>query len=203
MHITGMELTFSAQDNILSTNGTLRQFEQTEQVASAVDENAGTIMELKQPISNDSKTIDYVANSSNEVEKILDVIMALANSTQSATKEIREVFGQLQSDVKAAVTAMRSGETIAGLSVTKHHDTAKTLGSILVAIKTISGKSELITSAVREQNVVTESVSDIKSNAQENLEAVKLSGTVATKTVNITKRLDQLTNQFWETQQGF
>lgn len=188
---------------VQSENGTLRQFEQTEHVASAVDENASTIMELKQPISNDSKTIDNVANSSNEVEKFLDVIMTLANSTQSATKEIREVFGQLQSDVKAAVAAMRTGETIAGLSVTKHHDTTKTLGSILVAIKTISGKSELITSAVREQNAVTESVLDIKSNAQENLEAVKLSGTVATKTVNITKRLDQLTNQFWETQQGF
>ncbi len=63
--------------------------------------------------------------------------------------------------------------------------------------------SEQIARAVNEQtsvvNSVSESVLIIKSNAQENLDAVKLSGKVAEKTVNITRRLDQLTNQFWAT----
>lgn len=259
-----------------SENGTLRQFEQTEQVATAmeqmavsiqsvsidaaetstasadglaiansgkqvVDENASTINELKRLIHSASQVINNVAISSNEIEKILDVILAiadqtnllalnaaieaaragelgrgfavvadevrsLANRTQESTKEIRGVIEQLQSGVRQAVSAMRSGEAAAEQSVAKSHATAQALENILNAISTISRMSEQIARAVNEQtsvvNSVSESVHIIKSNAQENLDAVKLSGKVAEKTVNITRRLDQLTNQFWETQQG-
>jgi aerotaxis receptor len=259
-----------------SESGTLRQFEQTEQVATAmaqmavsiqsvslnaretssasadglalasqsqqvVDENASTTVALKQLISDAGKIIDNVATSSNDIEKILDVILAiasqtnllalnaaieaaraselgrgfavvadevrtLASSTQAATQQIRGVISQLQSDVKQAVAAMRSGEEAAELSVSKSHDTARTLQQICNAIHTIAGKSAQITDAVQQQNAaataVAASVDGIKTNAEENLQAVKLSGTVAAKTVHITTRLDQLTNQFWETQQG-
>jgi len=259
-----------------SESGTLRQFEQTEQVATAmaqmavsiqsvsvnaretssasadglalasqsqqvVDENASTTVALKQLISDAGKIIDNVATSSNDIEKILDVILAiasqtnllalnaaieaaraselgrgfavvadevrtLASSTQAATQQIRGVISQLQSDVKQAVAAMRSGEEAAELSVSKSYDTARTLQQICNAIHTIAGKSAQISDAVQQQNAaataVATSVDGIKTNAEENLQAVKLSGTVAAKTVHITKRLDQLTNQFWETQQG-
>lgn len=261
---------------IQSQNGTLCQFEQTEQVATAmeqmavsiqsvsinatetskasadglaitnsgkkaVDENASTINELKLLIHSASQVINNVAVSSNEIEKILDVILAiadqtnllalnaaieaaragelgrgfavvadevrsLANRTQESTKEIRRVIEQLQSGVQQAVNAMRSGEIAAEQSVVKSHATAKALENILNAISTISSMSDQIARAVNEQtsvaNSVSESVLNIKSNAQENLDAVKLSGKVADKTVNITRGLDQLTNQFWESQQG-
>ena len=137
---------------------------------------------------------------------VADEVRSLANRTQESTKEIRRVIEQLQSGVQQAVNAMRSGEIAAEQSVVKSHATAQALENILNAISTISSMSDQIARAVNEQtsvaNSVSESVLNIKSNAQENLDAVKLSGKVADKTVNITRGLDQLTNQFWELQQG-
>ncbi|WP_214000602.1 PAS domain-containing methyl-accepting chemotaxis protein [Arsukibacterium sp.] len=259
-----------------SENGTLRQFEQTEQVATAmeqmsasiasvatnaqhtsvaaaeglnitsnskqvVDQNVQTITELKNLMNSATSIIHQVAASSDEIEKILEVILAianqtnllalnaaieaaragelgrgfavvadevrsLANRTQHSTKEINGVIEKLQSGVKQAVEAMRAGECAAEDSVLKSKHTAETLEQILAAINNISQMSGQIAQAVAEQtqvaDTICESVVSINSNAQENLQAVKLSSKVADETMLITRGLDQLTSQFWQTQQG-
>lgn len=136
---------------------------------------------------------------------VADEVRSLANRTQASTKEIRSVIEQLQHGVKQSVSAMQSGEVAAEQSFVKSDETANALENILNAIDTISKMSDHIAKAVHEQTTVAHSVSEsidsIKVNSEENLEAVKLSGTVADTTVNITRQLDQLTNQFWDSQQ--
>jgi aerotaxis receptor len=261
---------------IQSENGTLQQFEQTEQVSAAmgkmttsigsvainakqtseasanglnttnagkkiVDENETTISELKTLINSAANIIHEVSVSSNEIEEILEVILAiadqtnllalnaaieaaragqlgrgfavvadevrsLANRTQNSSKEISRVIEKLQSGVKQAVEAMHAGESAAEDSVLKSKQTAITLEEILLAINNISEMSEQTAQAVFEQTQVADTISEnvvsIKANAEENLEAVKLSRKTTEQTMSIIQGLDQLTSQFWEVQQG-
>lgn len=65
--------------------------------------------------------------------------------------------------------------------------------------------SNQIAEAVTEQSEVAqsigESISAIKTSSEQNLEAVKMNSGVANSTVGITRRLEQLTSQFWDSQQ--
>ncbi|KKO44996.1 hypothetical protein WG68_12715 [Arsukibacterium ikkense] len=205
-----------------------------------VDQNVQTISELKALMSSATSIIHQVADSSDEIEKILEVILAianqtnllalnaaieaaragelgrgfavvadevrsLANRTQNSTKEINSVIERLQSGVKQAVQAMSTGESAAAESELRSKQTAMSLEQILEAINNISHMSEQIAQAVAEQtqvaDTICESVVSIKTNAQENLQAAALSSKVADETMLITSKLDQLTNQFWESQQ--
>ncbi|MGX5915186.1 methyl-accepting chemotaxis protein [Aliidiomarina sp. Khilg15.8] len=258
-----------------SETGTLRQFEQTEHVATAVDEmsvsistvaesaketssaasaglekvktgkevvdtNAIAISELKSQINKAAQVINEVSKSSTDIETILDVILgiadqtnllalnaaieaaragesgrgfavvadevrSLANRTQESTKEIRVVIENLQGGVGNAVDVMQKGEQMAQQSVDKSEQTATYLEEILKSIQTISHMSDQIAQAVEEQSKVAqnigESITDIKTSSEQNLQAIGLSSDVSDKTVRITRGLDQLTSQFWETQQ--
>tara|TARA_R100001369_G_scaffold92857_2_gene140536 strand:- start:1369 stop:2949 length:1581 start_codon:yes stop_codon:yes gene_type:complete len=258
-----------------SETGTMRQFEQTEQVAAAVDEmsasiatvassaketsaastngldkakngkeivdiNAAAINELKEQINQASIVINDVSKSSTDIEKILDVILSiadqtnllalnaaieaaragesgrgfavvadevrsLANRTQNSTIEIRGVIEKLQNGVNKSVDVMTKGEEMAQSSVEKSQKTASYLEDIVKSINTISIMNDQIAEAVTEQSKVAqnigESVSAIKTNSEQNLEAAKLSSDVTDSTVVITRRLDQLTSQFWDSQQ--
>lgn len=137
---------------------------------------------------------------------VADEVRSLANRTQNSTKEIRRVIETLQSGVKNAVSVMEAGELMAEESVNKSAETASHLEEILKVINTISHMSDQIAQAVDEQSKVAqsigESVTNIKTSSEQNLDAAKLSSDVTDKTVNITRRLDQLTNQFWDTQQA-
>lgn len=207
----------------------------------AVDENEHTISELKGLINSASIIIYGVSKSSDEIEKILEVILSiaeqtnllalnaaieaaragelgrgfavvadevrsLANRTQNSSKEISAVIEKLQSEVFQAVEAMKLGESAAEKSVIKSKQTASTLEEILNAINTIATMSEETAKTVFEQtevaNMINENVVIIKNNAQENLDAVKLSSRTADETMTIIEGLDQLTNQFWDEQQG-
>ncbi len=100
---------------------------------------------------------------------------------------------------------MTKGEEMAQSSVEKSQKTASYLEDIVKSINTISIMNDQIAEAVTEQSKVAqnigESVSAIKTNSEQNLEAAKLSSDVTDSTVVITRRLDQLTSQFWDSQQ--
>lgn len=137
---------------------------------------------------------------------VADEVRSLANRTQDSSKEISNVIEKLQNGVLQAVEAMEIGESAAEKSVLKSQQTAETLEQIIQAINAISKMSEQTAKTVFEQtqvsNTISENVITIKVNAQENLEAVKLSSKTTDDTLRIIKGLDQLTNQFWESQQG-
>jgi len=280
--INDMSYTLSDNASSLSTavsqskTGTMQQFEQTEHVATAVDQmsvsinsvaesakeasaastqglatvstgkqvvdtNAASIAQLKTQINSAAQVINQVSRSSDDIEKILDVILgiadqtnllalnaaieaarageqgrgfavvadevrSLATRTQESTKEIRGVIENLQGGVKNAVDAMESGEKMAQESVEKSQETASYLEEILEVINTVSKMSDQIAQAVEEQSKVSQNISEsittIKTSSEQNLDAAKLSSDVTDKTVNITRRLDQLTNQFWEDRQA-
>jgi len=205
-----------------------------------IDQNEHTISELKTLINSAAKIIHEVSVSSNEIESILEVILAiaeqtnllalnaaieaaragelgrgfavvadevrsLANRTQDSSKEISAVIEKLQNGVKQAVTAMQAGESAAEVSVSKSKQIATALDQTLMAIDNISQMSMQTAQTVFEQtqvaNNINENVVSIKTNAQENLDAVKLSSATAAETMLIIKKLDQLTSQFWQTQQ--
>ncbi|MCA1766890.1 MAG: methyl-accepting chemotaxis protein [Idiomarina sp.] len=136
---------------------------------------------------------------------VADEVRSLANRTQNSTIEIRGVIEKLQDGVKKSVDVMAKGEKMAQSGVEKSEQTAIYLDEIVYAINTISNMSDQIAEAVKEQSQVAqtigESVSSIKTSSEQNLEAVKLSSDVTDSTVGITRRLDQLTSQFWDSQQ--
>lgn len=100
---------------------------------------------------------------------------------------------------------MQAGESAAEVSVSKSKQIATALDQTLMAIDNISQMSMQTAQTVFEQtqvaNNINENVVSIKTNAQENLDAVKLSSATAAETMLIIKKLDQLTSQFWQTQQ--
>lgn len=136
---------------------------------------------------------------------VADEVRSLANRTQDSTIEIRGVIEKLQAGVKQAVDAMGQGELMAQSSVEKSQQTASYLEEIVDIINTISTMSNQIAEAVTEQSEVAqsigESISAIKTSSEQNLEAVKMNSGVANSTVGITRRLEQLTSQFWDSQQ--
>lgn len=136
---------------------------------------------------------------------VADEVRSLANRTQNSTIEIRGVIEKLQNGVNKSVDVMTKGEEMAQSSVEKSQKTASYLEDIVKSINTISIMNDQIAEAVTEQSKVAqnigESVSAIKTNSEQNLEAAKLSSDVTDSTVVITRRLDQLTSQFWDSQQ--
>ncbi|WP_404399921.1 methyl-accepting chemotaxis protein [Idiomarina seosinensis] len=137
---------------------------------------------------------------------VADEVRSLANRTQDSTIEIRGVIETLQKGVNESVDVMGRGAQMAQTGVEKSQQTADCLEEIVQSINRISRMSDQIAEAVSEQSQVAqsigESVATIKTSSEENLEAVKLSSQVTDSTVGITRRLDQLTSQFWDSQQG-
>lgn len=137
---------------------------------------------------------------------VADEVRSLANRTQESTEQIRDVIETLQVSVQSAVEAMEAGEVMAQDSVNTSLETAKSLEQIFVAINTISIKSDEIAQSVEEQSAAASSIghslASIKSDAEQNLDAVNLSNEVSEKTIGISRQLDQLTSNFWFSQQG-
>ena len=100
---------------------------------------------------------------------------------------------------------MSDGEQMAAESAEKSSQTAENLEQIVAAITQISTMSQQIATAMKDQGIAAQeintSIGSIRTNAEQNLEAVKLSSDVSKATVTITNRLEQLTAQFWESQQ--
>lgn len=136
---------------------------------------------------------------------VADEVRSLATRTQESTEQIRAVIEGLQKGVSGAVSAMKQGEDMANESVQKSEQTAENLNQIVTAITHMSSMSQQIAESVKEQSTVAEKISSninsIRVSAEQNLEAVKLSNDVSDTTVAITRRLEQLTTQFWTSQQ--
>ncbi|RXS43435.1 PAS domain S-box protein [Idiomarina sp. 29L] len=206
----------TVNENSQSVNLLKNQISKTAQLINEVSQNSGSIENILNVITGIAEQTNLLAlNAAIEAARagetgrgfavVAGEVRSLANRTQDATEEIRTVIEQLQTGVNKAVKAMSDGEQMAAESAEKSSQTAENLEQIVAAITQISTMSQQIATAMKDQGIAAQeintSIGSIRTNAEQNLEAVKLSSDVSNATVAITNRLEQLTAQFWESQQ--
>lgn len=89
---------------------------------------------------------------------VADEVRTLASRTQSSTREIQEIIGQLQSDSVQAVEVMRRSSEQTNVSINHATETGASLESIVGAVNTILEMNTQIATAAEEQSVLTDNI---------------------------------------------
>ncbi|MAK71944.1 MAG: hypothetical protein CMF19_07850 [Idiomarinaceae bacterium] len=189
------------------------QLQEASQVISTVSQRSTDIEKILDVILSIAEQTNLLAlNAAIEAARagesgrgfavVADEVRSLANRTQQSTEDIREVIEQLQQSVQQAVSVMQHGESMAQGSSESSQQAAQYLNDIVASIECVAALSEQVVSAVEQQQQACESVqysiTGIRTNAQENQQAVQLSRQVSHRTVDVANQLDKLTVQFWE-----
>lgn len=90
---------------------------------------------------------------------VAEEVRALAMRTQQSTEEIRTLLNQLQADSDNAVVAMNKGNELSANCVSLSNETGEALKEIHNEVSSISDATAQIATAIEEQSVVTEQVS--------------------------------------------
>ena len=114
---------------------------------------------------------------------VAEEVRALAMRSQQSTEEISTLLGQLQIESDSATIAMEQGNTLSQTCVELANETGASLEKITNEVSELADISAQIATAVEEQSVVTEQVSEnivsisgMATKSEENgLEAVTLS----------------------------
>lgn len=114
---------------------------------------------------------------------VAEEVRALAMRSQQSTEEISTLLGQLQIESDSATIAMEKGNTLSQTCVELANETGESLEKITNEVSELADISAQIATAVEEQSVVTEQVSEnivsisgMATKSEENgLEAVSLS----------------------------
>lgn len=178
----------------------------SEDIASILDVIIGIAEQTNLLALNAAIEAARAGESGRGFSVVADEVRSLANRTQQSTEEIRSVIDRLQQGVKKAVDGMASGQRMALSSAEQSRLTADTLESVLASIRHISDMSAQITEAVAQQSGVAEeinrSITVIREMSQENLCGVEDSEKTSIELMAITRKLDELTGQFWLNQQN-
>ncbi len=90
---------------------------------------------------------------------VAEEVRALAMRTQQSTEEIRNLLNQLQTDSDNAVDAMDKGNKLSANCVSLSNEAGEALKDIHSEVSLISNATAQIATAIEEQSVVTEQVS--------------------------------------------
>lgn len=195
--------------------GLQAQLQSSSRTVASVSERSGDIEKILDVIIGIAEQTNLLAlNAAIEAARagesgrgfavVADEVRSLASRTQDSTREIRAVIEALQTEVSKAVESIGEGESMAEESVNLSAQTEHSLTEILTAIEQISAMGNQIARATQEQSSVatdiSQSVIAIRDNAQQNLDGIEQSAQVAAKTQRVTERLEQLTQQFWDSQ---
>ncbi len=91
---------------------------------------------------------------------VAEEVRALAMRTQQSTEEIRNLLNQLQTDSDNAVNAMNKGNKLSANCVSLSNEAGEALNNIHNEVSSISNATAQIATAIEEQSVVTEQVSE-------------------------------------------
>lgn len=131
---------------------------------------------------------------------VADQVRTLASSTQESTAHIKGTIDTLRDATERAVTAMRSSQREAKISVEQMVLAARTLGDINQRVTEISDMNVHIAAAVEEQSAVGDSIQrnldGINLATQNNVQASHRSHTAAGHVAGLAEHLQLLAEQF-------
>lgn len=131
---------------------------------------------------------------------VADEVRTLASRTQSSTSQIQSMIEKLQVGSKQAVEAMNSSRVLADQSVEKAQASGQALSAITQSIATINSMNTQIASSARQQNAVTEDVSNtvikITDIAETGVNTARASLQAGIELTELAKELEQAVSQF-------
>lgn len=131
-------------------------------------------------------------------------VRVLAERTQGAVEEIRQVTTSLLETVHSAESAMQSGEQQASVTMAYTEQTVLTLNHVQQVMEDISKRNSSIAASLGEQSLATQSIKQsteaMRVLGAENMEGVLQSEAASQNVLNVAKHLSSLTAQFWRKQ---
>nr|WP_246589894.1 PAS domain-containing methyl-accepting chemotaxis protein [Marinobacterium ramblicola] len=135
---------------------------------------------------------------------VADEVRGLANRTRTSIEEIRLVVGNLQSASGQAVEAMTTALQSADCCAEQSAVTASSFNDVLDTICRISDMCTQIASAVEQQSVVAEQISQnivsIRDASESNLHSMECTSTVSDTMHDTFNEFQSLAKQFWQKQ---
>ncbi|WDE07251.1 methyl-accepting chemotaxis protein [Thalassomonas viridans] len=163
----GMQVVTNTVDSIHTLSG---QLQEVDEVISHLVQGSQSIETISDEISSIADQTNLLAlNAAIEAARageqgrgfavVAEEVRALAQRTQQSTEEIKSMLTQLNKESAEAITAMSKSRDLARDCVRFANDTGNTLGDVNGEVDKISQLNQQIATAVEEQSVVAEQVS--------------------------------------------
>ncbi len=158
------------QDNLAAISAVALELERAREVVQQVARSSESIGDILTTISGIADQTNLLAlNAAIEAARageqgrgfavVADEVRSLAQKTQGATGEIRNMIDQLQDGTREAVVAMNKSQERAEASVQQANKADAALRSITRSVAIINDMSVQIASAAEEQSAVAENIS--------------------------------------------
>jgi methyl-accepting chemotaxis protein len=131
---------------------------------------------------------------------VADEVRNLAQRTQDATKEIREIIDQLERSSEEAVQVMAQGKEDADRCVTESRVAGSALEEISAAVSSINDMNTRIATAAEEQSLMVDEVNrnivSINEVTGKAAEGARQTSTSSEEVASVASRLDAMIRQF-------
>lgn len=172
--VQGQEITKSGQDTIITSvnaiNDLSTQLTEVDNMIAKLSDGSKSINTVLSEISSIADQTNLLAlNAAIEAARageqgrgfavVAEEVRALAMRTQQSTEEIRSLLTQLQSDSDNAVDAMNKGNELSANCVSLSNEAGDALKNIHNEVSLISDATAQVATAIEEQSVVSEQMS--------------------------------------------